>query len=168
MIVVISVPQAVLDHGVYGLLVAHAGAPALVGEGKGSGGHVLGAAGHNDVGVTGLDGTGGLDDGLHAGAADHADGVGGDGEGNAGLHADLASHILAQAGGQHTAKHDLIHVLGGDIGALQGLLDHDRAQIGCGDILQRATKITNSSTAAVYNVHFAHDITSINYEFCII
>ena len=43
-IVVVDVPEAVLDHGVDDLLVTHAGAPALIGQGEGSSAHVLGAA----------------------------------------------------------------------------------------------------------------------------
>ena len=54
---------------------------------------------------------GALDDGLHAGAADHADGVGGDGIGNAGLDGDLAGHVLALRSGQDAAEHHLIHLL---------------------------------------------------------
>src|SRR5699024_2283228 len=76
-VVVISVPQAVLDHGVDDLLIAHAGAPALSGQRIGSSGHVLSAAGHDDIGVAGQDGAGTLNDGLHTGAAHHAHGIGG-------------------------------------------------------------------------------------------
>ena len=157
-IVVESVPQAVLDHGVDHLLVAHASAPAGVGSGIGSGAHVLGTAADDDVAVTGQDGAGALDDGLHAGAADHTHGVGGNGIGDTGLDGDLAGDVLAQTGGQDAAEHDLVHVLGSDVGALQGLLDHDGAHLGSGGVLQGAAEGTNCGSAAIDDIQFFHVI----------
>ena len=63
-----------------------------------------------------------LNDALHAGAADHANGVGGDLEGDAGLHSGLTGGVLAQAGGEDTAKHDLVHLLGLQAGAVEASL----------------------------------------------
>ncbi len=111
-VVVVCVPQAVLDHGVHQLLVAHAGAPAGIGSHVGSSGHVLRAAADHHVGVAGQNGACTLDDRLHTGAADHAHGVGGNGIGNAGLDGHLPGHVLAQACGEDAAEHDLIHLLG--------------------------------------------------------
>ena len=160
MIVVISVPQAVLDHGVDQLLIAHAGTPAGVHGGEGSGAHVLGTTADNDVGVAGQDGAGALDDGLHTGAADHADGVSGDGIGNAGLDGDLAGHVLTLRSGQDAAEHQLIHVLRSDIRALQSFLDDDSAHLGGGRILQGAAKRTDRGSAAIHNIQIFHNISS--------
>ena len=157
-IVVEGVPQTVADHGVDDLLVTHAGAPALLGQGIGSGGHVLHAAGHHDVGVAGEDGAAGLDDGLHTGAADHAHGVGGGGQGHAGLHSGLTGGVLTQGGGEDAAEHDLVHVLGGHVGPLQGLLDDQSAQLYGGSILQRAAIGADGSAAAVNNINFLHHV----------
>ena len=156
MVVVEGVPQAVLDHGVDELLVAHASAPALIEGGEGSGAHVLGAAADDDVSVAGENGTAGLDDGLHAGTADHADGVSGDGVGQACAHADLAGNVLAEAGGQDAAEHQLIDVLGSDVRALEGFLDNDGAELSGGGVLEGTAEGTDSGTAAVDDVQFFH------------
>ena len=153
MIVVISVPQTVLDHGVHQLLVAHASAPAGVQGGKGSGAHVLGTAADHHVGIAGQDGAGALDDGLHAGAADHAHGVSGNGVGDTGLDGHLAGDVLALGGGQDAAEHDLIHVFGGDIGTLEGLLHHH----GAGGVLQGTAEGADSGTAAIDDIQIFHD-----------
>ena len=151
-IVVVGVPQAVLDHGVHQLLVAHAGAPAGVHGGKGGGAHVLGAAADDHVGVPGQDGPGALDDGLHAGAAHHAHGVGGDGEGHAGLDGHLAGGVLALGGGQDAAEHHLVHLLGLHVGPRQRLLDHDGAQVGGGGVLQASAKGAHRGAAAADHI----------------
>ena len=159
-IVVEGVPQAVLDHGVNQALGAHGNvhllAVAQIGQGVGSSGHVLHAAGYHDVRVAAGDGTAGLDDGLHAGAADHADGVGGHGQGHAGLDGGLAGGVLAQAGGQDVAHHDLIHTLRGNAGAAQGLADDDGAQLHGRGALQRSAEGADGSAAAVYDVNILH------------
>ena len=160
MIVVVGVPQAVLDHGVHHLVVTHAGAPAGGGDGVGGGGHVLGAAGHDDVGVAGQNGTGALNDGLHAGAAHHAHSVGGDADGDAGLQRALAGHVLAQTGGEDAAEHDLVHLLRLHAGAAQRLLDHGGAHLGGGGVLQASAKGTDGGTAAVDHIDFFHSVTS--------
>ena len=158
MIVVVSVPQAVLDHLVNQLLVAHASAPAGVGSGEGSGAHVLGAAADDHVSVAGQDGAGTLDDGLHTGAAHHADGISGNGIGDASLDGNLAGHVLAEASGQDAAEHQLIHLLGLHAGAVQSFLNDDGAQIGSGGVLQGAAKRANSGSAAIHNVKIFHGV----------
>lgn len=71
-------------------------------------------------GVAGEDGAASLNDGLHTGAADHTDGIGGDGIGETGAHADLTGDVLTETGGQDAAEHQLIDILGSDIRALEG------------------------------------------------
>ena len=157
-VVVIGIPEAVLDHGVHQLLVAHAGTPAGIHRGKGSGAHVLSTTADNHVGVPGQDGTGALNERLHAGTADHAHGVGGNGIGNAGLDGDLAGHVLALGSGEDAAEHDLIHVLRLHTSAVQGLLDHNRAQLRSGSVLQTAAKGADGGTAAVHDIKIFHDV----------
>ena len=157
-VVVIGVPQAVLDHGVHHLIVTHAGAPAGGGDGIGGGGHILGAAGHHDVGVAGEDGAGALDHGLHAGAAHHAHSVSGHADGHTGLQRGLAGGVLAQASGQDAAKHDLIHVLRLHTSAVQSFLDDNGTHLCGGGVLQASAKGANSGTAAVDNIDFFHSV----------
>ena len=162
-IVVISVPQAVLDHGVHDLLVAHAGAPALVRQSKGSSGHVLGAAGQDHISVAGQDAAGALDDALHTGAAHHTHGVSGNLEGDAGLHSGLAGRVLAQTSGEDAAEHNLVYLLGLHAGAVEGFLHDHSAHLSGGHILQASAKGTDGGAAAVDNIDFFHrSVTSKN------
>ena len=155
-VVVVGVPQAVLDHGIDHLLVTHAGAPALIRKGEGSLRHALRAAGYDDVSVATDDGPGGLHDRLHTGAAHHVDSEGGNTVGDTGLDHDLTGDVLPQASGEHAAEDDLVHVLGSHIGPLQGLLHDDSAHVHSGGVLQTSTKGTNSGTAAIHNVDISH------------
>ena len=156
MIVVVSFPQAVLDHGIHHLGVAHAGAVTAGRNGIRRCGHVLGTAADNDVGVTCLDGASTFDDGLHAGTTHHANRVGGNGEGQAGLDAHLTGNVLTLSSRQDATEHQFIHLLGLDAGAVQGFLDHDGTQIGSGNILQGTTKGTDCGSAAIDNINFRH------------
>ena len=156
-VVVIRVPETVGDHGVHHLLVPHARAPTLGGQGIGSSGHVLRAAGHDHVRVPGEDGPCALNHALHARAAHHAHGVGGNGVRQPGLHAHLTGHILALGGGEDTAEHQLVHLLGLHVAPLEHVLEHGRAQVGGGNVLQRPAKGTHGGTAAVDYIDFAHD-----------
>ncbi|MPM28441.1 hypothetical protein SDC9_74967 [bioreactor metagenome] len=162
MILVKGVGQTVVHHGVDHFGVAHAGAIAGGGNGIWSGGHVFGAAGHNDVGVTGENGAASLDDALHAGAADHADSVGGDGDGNACFQGSLAGYVLAQTGGEDAAEHDFIDLLGLDSAALKDFFDDDGAQFGGGDILEGSTEGADGGAAAIYDIKFFHIVPPKN------
>ena len=160
MVVVEGVPQAVLHHGVHqaggGHGHVHLLAEAHIRQSVGSGGHILHAAGHDDLRIPGGDGPAGFDHGLHAAAADHADGVGGNGNGHAGLHGRLTAGVLTQTGHQGAAHHDLVHLVRFHTGALQGFLDDDGAQLGGGGILQGAAHGTHGGTAAVDQIYVSH------------
>jgi hypothetical protein len=110
-IAVEDVGQAVLDHRVDQLDVAHLGAAAKI-LGVGGKAHALLAAGDDDGGVAGLDRLGGERDGAQARAADLVDAPGRDLLGHAGRHRRLARRILALGGGQHLAEDHLRHLLG--------------------------------------------------------
>ena len=155
-IVVISVPQTVLNHGVDQLLVAHASAPAGVHGSVGSSTHVLGTAADNDVGIAGQDGASAFDDGFHTGTADHTDGVSGNGIGDASLDGDLACDVLALSSGQDAAEHQLVNILRSDVGALQRFLNDDSAHLRGGSVLQGAAEGTDSGSAAIDNIQIFH------------
>ena len=155
-VVVEGVPQAVVDHGVHHGGIEHAGAAPGGGHRVGGHGHVLSAAAHHHVGIASQDGTGGLDDTLHAGAAHHAHGVGGDGVGQAGLHAYLTGHVLALGGGEDAAEHQLVHVLRLQAGTLQRGFNHHCAQLGGGGVGQTALKSAHRRAAAAGYVEFFH------------
>jgi hypothetical protein len=123
-----GVPQAVLDHGVDHLVVAHLVAGAHVGAMRRQR-HVLLAAGHHDGAVAGQDLLRRDGDGPEARAADLVEGPGGGAVGDAGLDGGLARRVLALARGQHLAEDDLVDVAAVDAGLFHGRLHHDGAQI---------------------------------------
>ena len=131
---------------------ARMGDKKVVGQGVGSGAHVLGAAADHDIGVAGADGAGGLDDGLQAGAAHHAHGVGGDRVGQTGLYAHLTGGVLTLSGGQDAAEHQLVHLVGLQARPVEGFLHHDGAQVGRGGVGQGALKRADCGTAAADDV----------------
>ena len=101
--------EAIVDHGIEELAVAHALAPTGLGQHKGRLAHGLHAPGHDDLRIPGPDGLSGHDDRLQPGAADHVHrhrrGVLGD----AGIGGRLAGRVLTLAGLQHIAHKHLVH-----------------------------------------------------------
>ncbi len=102
-VVVERVPQAVGDHAVDHLGVAHAQAGARGGQDVRRQAHVLHAAGDDYLGIAAADGLGAQVQGLEAGAADLVQGQAWHGVGQAGEDRRLACRVLAAAGSQHLA-----------------------------------------------------------------
>src|SRR5699024_3118564 len=127
--------------------VAHAVAVAALHHGEGGHVHVLSAACDHDVRVAGLDHLGSHVHAVQTGAADHVDGDGGSLHRQAGLQRSLTCHVLAQAGLDDAAHIDMVHLLGLDAGAVDGLLDDDGAQVGGRGVGQGAAKFTNGGAA---------------------
>ena len=124
------VAQAVVDHRVDRLGVAHAEAEARLLEQVRRVAHRLHAAGDADVEVAGAD-RGVEDPGrAHAGRADLVDRLRGDLLRDAGLDLRLARGDLALAGLQDLAHDDVLDLLGGDVGALERGLDREPAELG--------------------------------------
>ena len=73
--------------------------------------------------------------------------------------ADLTGDVLAETGGQNAAEHQLVHVLGGDVGALQGFLDDVGAHVGGGSVLQRAAEGTDGGAAAIDYIQLFHYVS---------
>ena len=156
-VVAAGIPQRVVDHGVHQLVVAaHAVAVTALHQGKGSQIHVLHAAGDHDVSVARLDHLGRHVDAVQTGAAHHVDGDGGGLDGQASLQSSLTGHVLALTGLNDTAHVDVIHLLGADTGAGDGLLDDNGAQISGGDILEGAAELADGGTAGGRDNDFLH------------
>ena len=160
MIIVESVPQRIVDHGINQLAlahgVAHAVAVAALHHGEGSHIHVLGAAGNHDVGIAGLDHLGSHVDAVQTGTADNVDGDGGNRDRQAGLDAGLTGDVLAQASLDDAAHVDMVNLLGLDACAVDGFLDDDGAQLSGGDVGQRAAELADGSTAGTGNDDLLH------------
>ena len=155
-VVVERIPQTVADHGVGHLAVEHALTPAGAGQSIGGVGHIFSTAADHDLGVVGADGAGSLDHALHAGAADHVDGVCGNGDGQTGLDAHLTGNVLAQRSGDAAAEHQLIDLLGLDACTVQSFFDDDRAHVSGVNALQASAEGADGGTAAIDNIDIFH------------
>ena len=80
--------------------------------------------------------------------------------GDASLHRDLTGGVLALAGSEDAAEHQLVHLLRLHAGPGQGLLHHHGTQLGGGGVLQASAKGTDGGTAAVDHIDFFHSVTS--------
>ena len=127
-IAVEGIPQAVADHGVDELQIAHLLTGAQI-RGMGGEAHGFLTARHHDAAVALRDRLGAQRHGAKARAADHVDAPGGAVDGNAGGDGCLARGVLSLRRGQHLAENDFGDLLTRDLGALQGRLDGDLAQL---------------------------------------
>jgi len=122
----VRVPEAVPEHAVDQLGVAHAISAAGLGQQIGRGRHVFRAAGHDHVCVAALDGLGGEHHGLQPRAADLVDRGRPHARGNAGRHCGLPGHVLAQPGAEDVPQDHLVDLLRAHARPIQGSA-HDRA-----------------------------------------
>ena len=143
-VLVINIPQAVHDHGIDHLPVAHALAVARVVEHMGRKAHVFLPPGHHDLAVAPRYGLRRQHDGLEARAAHRVDGERWGFLGDTGLHRGLARRILAHASGQHLPHDDFPDLVCGQSRARDGFADHDGAQFRGGCFGQRAAKLAHS------------------------
>ena len=145
--------EAVLDHGVEELHVAHL-LPVAQMRDVGGEGHGFLPARHDDGGVA-------IGDLLHAQrhsaqarAAELVEAPGGLFLRNSGLHGGLTGRVLALAGGEDLAEDHLVHLAGIDARALKGGLDGHGAQIMGGHGAEDAAEGSHRRARGAYN----HDI----------
>ena len=128
MIAVEGIPQAVLDHGVDHLEVAHLHAVAQMRAVRRHA-HQFLAAGDDDLGVAVDDLLIAERDRAQARAAELVDAPGRALDRDAGCDRGLPRRVLALAGGQDLAQDDFRDLAGLDAGALHRRLDRDLAEI---------------------------------------
>ncbi len=128
-IVVERIPQAVADHAVDQLAMAHALAGTGRGHHVGGEAHVLLATGDDHFGVTTTDRLGRQVQGLEARAADLVQGQRRYAVGQAGVDRRLACRVLPGACGQHLAEDDLIDLRRLQPGLLQQAPDHGGTEV---------------------------------------
>ncbi len=134
----VGILEPVEEHVIVGGVVADARARAVLLEQVGSIGHALHPARDDEVDRARGERLGAHDHRLHARAADLVDRGRLDRLGQAGLDRRLAGRGLAEPGGKHAAHVDAVDRLTRHAGALDGRLDRGRAEIGRGDVGQRA------------------------------
>lgn len=147
-VVVEGVPQAVLDHAVDQLRMAHAQAGAGAGHDVGRQAHVLLAAGDDHLGVAAADRLGAQVQGLEAGAADLVQGHGRHADRQAGLDRRLARRVLPGPGGEHLAEDHFVDLAGIETGLFEQAADHRGAQLGGGNAGQRALEAADGGTGS--------------------
>ncbi|MCY1213583.1 hypothetical protein D9M72_253720 [compost metagenome] len=156
-VVVEGVGQAVVDHGVQRLGVAHAHAGTGGREDVGRQAHVFLAAGDDHFGVAATDGLDAQVQGLEAGTAELVQVHGRYRVGQAGEDGGLAGRVLAGAGGEHLAENHFIDLLALEAGLLQQLADHCSAQFMGGNIGQRALEAANGSAGGGNDYDVFHE-----------
>ncbi|MCY1416646.1 hypothetical protein D9M71_321620 [compost metagenome] len=132
-VVVEGIPQAVVDHAVDHLGVAHAQAGAGAGHDVGRQAHAFLAAGDDRLGVAAADRLGRQVQGLEAGAADLVDGHRRYADRQAGLDRGLARGVLAGACGKGLAEDHFVQLFRSEAGLFEQAADHRSAEIGCRD-----------------------------------
>ena len=161
-LIVAGAPEAVVDHGVDGLRVAHAKTFARGGKKVGRVGHGLHATGDGDLGVADGDGLGCEANGFEAGAADHVDGESGDGVGETTAQRGLARGILAEAGGEDAA-HDALGDFGGiDGGAFDGGAHCDGSELDGGEMGECAEELADGGSGCTDDDYFTHEVSVIS------
>ena len=154
------IPQSIVDHGVHQLAlahgVAHAVAVTALHHSERSHIHVFHTTCNNDVSIACFDHLGSHVHTVQARAANNVDGDSGGLDGQAGFQRSLACNVLAQTSLDNTAHVNVVNLLRLDIGAVQGFLDDDGAQLCSRDIGQGAAELADSSTACGCDNDFLH------------
>ena len=143
-VLVVDVPQAIDNHGVHHIPVAHALAVAAAHQHVGRGAHVFLAAGNDDFAVPIGHRLGGQHDGLEARSAYRVNSKRRCFFGYTAFHQRLARRVLARTGGKHLAHDDFAHLIGRQAGALQQIANDRGAQLGGGHFGQASAKFTYS------------------------
>ena len=153
----VGIGQRIEDHVVDHLHIAHLAAAAhLTGNQIGGAGHDLRAACGDEVCLAGSNGGCSIHHGLHTGAADHIQAVGGNGIRNACTNGNLTAGALTQTGGKHITHHHFVQPGRFDLGFCQCGLQHLRTQPGSGDILQRTKHGADGTALGADQINFAH------------
>ena len=142
-VLVVDVEQAVGDHRVDQLPVAHALALARAEQHVRRQAHVLLAAGDADLVVAVADRLRGEHHRLQAGAADGIDRQRRHALRQAALDHRLTRRVLARAGREHLAEDDLADLVAREPGALEQAGDHGRAELGRGGLGERAAELAD-------------------------
>ncbi len=136
-------PQAVVDHRVEQLAVAHPVALACVLQQVRRSGHRLHAAGDDDLGVAGLDHLVGEVDGVDARETDLVDGHRRDRHRDPALHRSLARRHLARAGLEDLTEQHVVDLLGVDPAPREGRGDGVTSEVGGGERRQRTRELAD-------------------------
>ncbi len=147
MIIIESVPESILNHGIHQGTVIHPVAVAGLRNRIGSHGHVFHAAGHYHIRISGHDHLSRLIHTVQTGTADYVHGHCRHLNGKSRLDGCLTGHILAQACLDDTAHVHLIYIFRLYTCPVQGFLDHDGPQLRGRSGAQRASHGTDGGTA---------------------
>ncbi|MNE41221.1 hypothetical protein D3C80_1352810 [compost metagenome] len=155
-IVVEGVPQAILDHAVLQLRMAHTQAGACLGQNIGGQTHIFLTASDYQFRVAATDCLDGKMDRLETGAADLVQGQGRGGVWQPCLDRCLACRVLPSAGSEHLAEYHFINLSSIDTRLLQQAANHCGTQFGRGNCRQSTLETANGGTSSGNDYDFVH------------
>jgi len=144
--IVERVPEAVVDHGVHHLAVAHAQAFADLEEEVRAIAHGLHAAGDGNVDVAGCDALRGEHHGFEPRTADLVDRERAHGNWEPAAQSSLTCRRLAHTGAHHVAHEAFVHARGIDTGTGDGFAHGKGAQVRRAEIFEHAQELARGCT----------------------
>ena len=156
MILIKCIPECIVYHCINELTVVHTVSVTTLHHCVRSHRHILHTTCNNDVSIACFDHLSSHVHTVQARAADNVDGDSGGLDGQAGFQRSLACNVLAQTSLDNTAHVNVVNLLRLDIGAVQGFLDDDGAQLCSRNIGQGAAELADSSTACGCDNDFLH------------
>ncbi|MNE34133.1 hypothetical protein D3C80_1278420 [compost metagenome] len=158
-VIVEGIPEAVVQHAVEQILVAHAQALAGLRQYIGRLAHRLLATGDHHLGIAAANGLGRQMHGLESRTADLVDGQGRHCVGQPGLDRRLTRRVLPGAGRQYLAHDHLANLMAGQPRAVEQATDHQRPQLDGGDASQRTLEATNGGARGGNYYYIVHCIS---------
>src|ERR1700733_670641 len=147
-VVIVNIPEPVVNHGVDDLLITEAISLASLHEEIGRVGHGFHASGNDDGTVAGLDGLRREGDSFESRATNlvysHGTYFGRQTSEDGGL----ASGILTESSGEDVAHDAFVHLLGIDVGAVHGFANDDGAELRRGKIGETSLKFSHRRATA--------------------
>ncbi len=132
MIVVESIPQGIIDHGIYQRVVSHAVAEASLHQCVGSHGHAFHTARNDDLCLSGADHGRRCVNSVQTGTADNVHGYCRALYRKSCLNGCLTCYILSKPGLDDAPHINHVYFFRGNTGSLQSLFDNNRSHINCG------------------------------------
>jgi hypothetical protein len=94
--------------------------------------------------------------GLERATADHVESEGADGVGEASAESCLASGVLAEASGEHTAHDAFVDTVGIESSTADSFTNHDSAKVDGGDVAERPEELADGGADGANDGYIFH------------